>query len=357
MLVLSLALAMMSHHPQPHPVAAAGQHLTVRVDSAHHNVILTAGSYDLEAGPGTDHPGMSMGGMGGMDEMMPGMSVSGLLEFDWPVDGWARGVKLKIVDGNGNPLPRRLIHHVNVVNFARRQLLYPMPERMIALGQETEDIHLPSSVGIPVSAGMPMALLVMWDNESAHPISGVTLEMTIEYLPANMTPRPLSVLPLYMDVVWPVAHDVDFDLPAGKSQKSAQFTFPLDGRIIGVGGHEHDFGTGITLYDVSGSSPHQVVHLTTHLGPDGRMLSIQRQLPGITGSGIRLRQGHVYRLVGTYDNTTGKELVKGAMIHMACLFAPDHVDQWPAVPANDSAYQSDMARLEAMGVVHGTRIR
>ncbi len=355
MLALSLALTMLA--PLQHP--APKQSLTVRVDSARHEVILTAGQYDLEAGSGDDHPGMEMGGMQGMgmDALMPGMSVSGLLEFDWPVDGWARGVRLNIVDGKGNPLPRRLIHHVNVVNFARRQLLYPMPERMIAMGQETEDIHLPASVGIPVNAGMPMALLVMWDNESAHPLSGVTLRMTIEYLPRNMTPRPLSVLPLYMDVVYPVARDVDFDLPAGKSEKSAEFTFPISGRIIGVGGHEHDFGTGISLYDVTGAKSRQVVHLNTSLGANGRMLSIQRLLPGIAGSGIRLQQGHKYRLVGTYDNLTGKELVKGAMIHMASLFAPDHIDQWPRVPTNDGDYESDLKRLDAMGVVHGTLIK
>ncbi len=355
MFALSLALATLVPLQQPAPK----QSLTVRVDSARHEVILTAGAYDLDAGGGDNHPGMAMGGMTGMgmDAMMPGMSVSGLLEFDWPVDGWARGVRLKIVDGKGNPLPRRLIHHVNVVNFARRQLLYPMPERMIAMGQETEDIHLPASVGIPVRAGMPMALLVMWDNESAHPLTGVTLQMTVEYLPSNMTPRPLSVLPLYMDVVYPVARDVDFDLPAGKSEKAAGFTFPISGRIIGVGGHEHDFGTGISLFDVSGARPRRIVQLNTRLGPDGRMLSIQRLLPGVTGSGIRLQQGRKYRLVGTYDNPTGKELVKGAMIHMASLFAPDHIDQWPAVPANDSDYESDIKRLDAMGVVHGTLIR
>ena len=64
-----------------------------------------------------------MGAMGGMEWMQ--MVDSPLLRFVWPVDGWVRGVKLRIVDKGGHPISRRLVHHINVVNFGRRQLFYP----------------------------------------------------------------------------------------------------------------------------------------------------------------------------------------------------------------------------------------
>jgi hypothetical protein len=291
---------------------------------------------------GEAHSGMSMEGMS--------MVESKLMRFTFPVDGWLRGVKLRLTDKSGKVLSRRLIHHINVVNFSRRQLFYPVPERIIALGQETEDIRLPATVGIPVNSSMPMALLIMFDNESKDEVKGVTVEMSIEYSPANLVPKPLSVLPGYMDVVYPVAHDVDFDLPAGPSKYTADFKMTVPGRIIGVGGHAHDFATGISLLDVTSGAPKPVVKLKTTLHTDGHLLAIERLLPGVTGAGIRLQEGKTYRLLGTYNNTTGKLLVKGAMIHLALLYAPDKVDQWPKVNPADADWMKDVARLEMNGM-------
>jgi hypothetical protein len=124
---------------------------------------------------------------------------------------------------------------------------------------------------------------------------------------------------------------------------------PVPGRIIGAGGHAHDFATGISLLDVTDGATKTVVKLKTTLHTDGHLLAIERTLPGVTGSGIRLQDGRTYRLLGTYNNTTGKTLVKGAMIHLALLFAPDKVEQWPKVNATEADWKRDVARLEANG--------
>ena len=98
-----------------------------------------------------------------------------------------------------------------------------------------------------------MAALVMWHNHSPAMIKGVSFEMTVEYSPPNLVPKPVSVLPVYLDVMNPVGRDVDFDLPAGPSVWTRDFRLPLGGRIIGVGGHAHDFATGLALQDVTDS--------------------------------------------------------------------------------------------------------
>jgi hypothetical protein len=79
------------------------------------------------------------------------------------------------------------------------------------------------------------------------------------------------------------------------------------------------------------------------------VLSIDQLLPGITGSGIKMQQGHVYRMSGTYDNPTGKSIEKGAMIHMILLYVPDHADQWPKLDTSNDDWKRDVARLKAMG--------
>ncbi len=343
MIVLPLLLGLVTAPPAHRPPSAVEHGVVVRVDSAHHTVTLTAGSYDLA--PGMDMPGTPMG--------MMTMNVSSLLRFTWPVSGWVRGVSLQVHDGSGKEMSHRLVHHINIVNFARRQLFYPIPERMIAMGQETENIRVPATIGIPVSTGMPMAMIVMWHNESPQAIKGLSVTMTIEYSPTNLVPRPVSVMPVYLDVMNPVGRDVDFDLPAGPVTRTHDFVMPVSGRIIGAGGHEHDYGTGITLEDISDPAhAHMVVHIHTKLTAKGEMISVERQLPGITGAGIKLQQGRTYRLTGTYNNPTGKSIEKGAMIHMALLFVPDHPEQWPAVDVNNPDWKVDMARLIAMGELY-----
>ena len=340
MLILPLLIAL-SGPVRPH--AATEHGLIVRVDSAQHTVVLTGGSYDIE--PGMDEmPGMPMG--------MMQMPVSSLLNFRWPVNGWIRGVRLRIFDDQGKPLSRKLVHHINVVNFGRRQLFYAIPERMIAMGEETEDVKVPATVGIPVSADMPMAALVMWHNHGKTPIKGVNFEMTVEYSPTNMVPKPVSVLPVYLDVMNPVGRDVDFDLPAGVSSFHKDFHLPVSGRIIGAGGHAHDFATGLRLQDVTDSTkPKQVLNLGIQLAPKGYITKIDRILPGITGDGIKLQDTHVYRLVGSYNNPTGKSIEKGAMLHMILLYVPDKAESWPKLNTADPDWIKDAARLKAMGEV------
>lgn len=347
---LAMAATLLLSHPVP-PAREAS--LTVRVDSAHHAVVLTSGRYDLPAATGEAHAGM--GEMAGMS-----MVLSKVMRFTFPVDGWLRGVRLRITDQSGKVLSRRTIHHINVINFGRRQLFYPIPELIVALGQETEDIHLPASVGVPVSSTMPMALVIMFDNETPQEIKGVTVEMTIEYSPTNLVPQPLSVLPGYMDVVYPVARDVDFDLPPGNTNHTAEFRMPLDGRIIGAGGHAHAYATGISLSDVTNGASRSVVRLKTRLAADGHLLAVERILPGVTGAGIRLREGQTYRLLGSYNNPTGKTLTNGAMIHIVLLFSPERLAEWPKVDVNNADWKRDIAYLEArsnsMGEMKGMKM-
>ena len=67
--------------------------------------------------------------------------------------------------------------------------------------------------------------------------------------PEEPLPRPQDVLPLYMDVSYDMETD-SYDLPAGQSSKSYEFTLPLGGRLLAVGGHAHDYAQFVSLEDV-----------------------------------------------------------------------------------------------------------
>ena len=74
-------------------------------------------------------------------------------QFDWPIDGWFRGFSIELTDGAGQPVPRDVIHHMIMVNFSRRQLVYPAAERLMGAGTETEDIKVPKTIGVPMKPG------------------------------------------------------------------------------------------------------------------------------------------------------------------------------------------------------------
>ncbi len=81
--------------------------ISIAVDSARSEVIITAGPYDLPNMP-ADMAEMHMG-------------TPQVLRFDWPVDGGLRGFNLSMQSENGQPLPRGMIHHLIAVNFLIRK--------------------------------------------------------------------------------------------------------------------------------------------------------------------------------------------------------------------------------------------
>ena len=142
------------------------------------------------------------------------------------------------------------MHHLIMVNFSRRQLLYSAAERLMGAGTETdEEISVPKTIGVPMTPGMKLGMYVAWHNDTGKDLEGVFLKLTMLWTPKNQNPRPVNSLPIYMDVNLTVGGSNTFDVPPGKSSKAYEFTLPVGGRLLGVGGHMHDYGVGVRLED------------------------------------------------------------------------------------------------------------
>jgi len=203
--------------------------IAVRIDSTRREVTLRAGPFTIPASQG----GGGHAHHGAHD--MPG-SQTPFLQFRWPMTGWLYAFSVQVVDRQGTPLPRTLIHHVNMMNLERRALLYDAVERTMAAGSETGDVEIPRSVGFPMTAGTAMGLVAAWANDTGKDITGVELVVTYRWSPTNLNPRPLDVLPLYVDVNYRGAGQTDsYDLPTGRSAKQFEFTMPIDGRLLARG--------------------------------------------------------------------------------------------------------------------------
>ena len=309
---------------------------TVDVDRARREVVVTAGPFNVAAMP----PGMKHDDMASMND-----HNTPLIRFEWPVDGWLRGYSVEVVDGAGKPVDRRVVHHLIGVNFDRRQLLYSNIERLFGLGQETEPVSVPRSIGVPMKAGAKLGMYMAWQNETGADLENINIRVRMQYSPPNLNPKPVSVLPLYMDVNLVGAYNT-FEVPEGRSEKSWEFTMPIDGRLLGYSGHLHDYGVSVRLEDVATG---KVLGTVRGIGsPDGKIKSISRSLPGGGGDGVRLRAGRKYRVVGVYNNTTG-EPIAGAMAHITGIFAPEDMTKWPMVDLSDEVMQDDLAWLTELG--------
>jgi hypothetical protein len=312
--------------------------VTVSVDSSRKELIVTAGPFDLPNTPPMENHAM-------MDH---GASHDTPIQrFEWPMEAWLRGFELELKDGQGNPVPRDVIHHMIMVNFSRRMLLYPAPERLLGAGTETEDIKVPKTIGVPLTPGMDLGMYVAWHNDTGKDLHGVYLTLRMLWTPKNQNPQPVNSLPIYMDVNLTVGGSNTFDVPPGRSEKAYEFTLPVGGRLLGVGGHLHDYGVGVRLEDAETGKVLTRVEATRDSA--GKVSKVSRELFAVRGDGLKLEANHRYRVVGVYDNPTGETLVKGAMAHMSGLFTPDDMSKWPKIDETDPDYQRDLASLQVRG--------
>jgi len=332
---MSLALVLLALSGGP---PATEPTAVVKVDSARHEVVITSGPFDLpNMPPMEDHAMMDLGAS----------HDTPVQRFEWPVEGWFRGFRLEVRDGNGKPLPRHIMHHMIMINYDRRQLLYQAAERLMGAGTETDDARIPSSIGVPLAPGTNLGMYVAWHNDTGKDLKGVYLTTVLEYLPKNQNPRPLDVLPLYMDVNLNIGSTNTFDVPPGKSAKSYEFTVPISGRLIGMSGHLHDYGSMVVLSDAE--SGKELARVSAVRDKAGKIVKMGRKLPGVRGEGIRLKAGHRYRVTGYYDSPVAETLKNGAMASMVGLFAPDDLAQWPRIDEANPVFQRDLTSLQGRG--------
>ena len=305
----------------------------VTVDSARHDVVLTVGPFVL--------PSMAAGGHshGGHDEsQMPQFNY----KFTWPVEGTGRGFRMELRDAEGKKVSQRVLHHLNIINQDRRQLLLPIAERVMAAGRETPSVMLPATIGLPLDRGTRMRLNLMWHNETPVDIEAVWLTIRIRYSPGNLLPAPMLTLPISMDVADMKGRSNTFTVDTGRTEVAREFIMPVSARLLGVNGHLHDWGTELRLEDaVTGRV---LTRITPRLDARGKIDRMPTRLFGIVGDGLRLRAHRRYRVVVVYDNPTGAPLV-GVMGHLDGLLSvsPAALARWPLKDDPGMAYVDEGA--------------
>jgi len=272
------------------------------------------------------------------------------VHLTWPASGWARGYSIDLVDSAGRVLPRTLLHHAAVANLDRRQLLNPMAERLLAAGQETEEVSLPGALGVPLTIGDRLLVYYALANPGAEDIKGAALRLTVPWQPAGSTTGTRSVFPVEIDALPLVGRSSTFDVPPGPFTIESEFTVPTSGRIRNAGAHLHRYGVEVRIEDAE--SGKVLVRLPARRDPDGRVLSVARTGARVLALGVPLTAGRRYRVVGEYFNPTC-DTISGAMAGVGAVFEPDDARAWPQVDREDPVYRQDVSWLTGTEAGHG----
>ncbi|MEO8881307.1 MAG: hypothetical protein ABI446_13020 [Gemmatimonadaceae bacterium] len=316
-------------------MATAGS--AVQVDSVRHEMRIVAGPFRIAP---MAHE---------TDDMM--MMDTPVLRVAWPVSGWVRGYSVQLCDGDatgGKALAQGMVHHVGIANYSRRELLYPMVERLMAVGKETPRVSLPGNVGVPLASGDTLGLY-----SAFHDVNGATVErayviVTLPWIPAGHA-HPIVVMPFFADVNCVIGGTSAWDLRPGRSERSSEFTMPLGGALLALGGHVHDYARSVRLEDAENGKV--LVKLDTKLTADGHLIALGKRVFGFHEEGLALIAHHRYRVVAVYYNPTGHTLKQGAMASMAGAFMPDDVAEWPKLDRTSLDVQRDIASVGAHDMV------
>ena len=294
----------------------------IQFDSANKEVMLSVSGLHLEAGMGYGQAHAQTN-----------------IAFVWPFRGWAHGYRIDVIDSAGGVLPRKMLHHAGVVNLSRRQLAYPMAERLVAAAHETPSVMLPASMGVPLEPDQQMVLYYMLVNPTAHAIDGVTLRISIAWTP-DRADGPRDVFPLYLDANPEIGRYV---LPPGASTTSSEFSLPVGGYVRAFGGHAHDYAVELRLEDAVTNKV--LVRLKTKRDADGHIISISTDRFLFTRRGLHLGANRRYRVVALYDNPACAPIPRGGMAFMVGPFTPDDDGRLPPIDPTDPLFQQDYADL------------
>ncbi|MBI3663584.1 MAG: hypothetical protein HY234_11125 [Acidobacteria bacterium] len=302
LLAASAALAQHEHHGAAQHKVATGVKLDVKDDAAAQTFTVRVGPFHLSVN--SDHNATPQ-------------APDAYLTI--PFDGWLIAYHPRVVDGAGQPVPNKVLHHVAFWNIARPDFLCPNKEEHIfGAGGEMNDWPALPGFGYRVRKGDRIRVNTMWHNPTGTHYPMAYLEVRMEYRRAAPGVALKSVYPTWLDVMR--CGDSGYDLKPGKNITSGEFTLGFTGALLGLGGHLHDYGERL---DVRNSTKNEVIAaLQSKLDAAGRILA----MPIVTfveRGGYRLNKGEIVRVTATYDNRTARPLPEGAMGIAVGYFLPD----------------------------------
>ena len=252
------------------------------------------------------------------------------------VDGWAHGYSIELIDSMGKAVPQRIVHHVNVIAPQKRELFSEIMLRLAAAGAETAPVGLPWFLGYQLGKSDSVLVSAMFHNPTSVDYGTVRLRVRMPLKKKGMV-GAMAIYPFYLDVM-PPAGSHSFDLPPGRSEQFWEGKPAIAGRVLGLSGHLHKYGTSLTLEDRT--SGKVIWQGRPKVGKNGEVeaMPVKKFLKTF---GVALDPTHTYRLTAVYDNPTGAPVIDGGMGALGGVFKPSELKAWPGVSPKHPDYVLD----------------
>lgn len=260
-------------------------------------------------------------------------------KLEMPFDVYGYGFEWSIRSADGEKLPDDLLHHMNIIDIDSRELFSPVARRVIASGRETSSVEIPEIAGIPVDGGNRLWIVSMFGNPTGQDFEDAYLHVNLKYnLPEDGILPTMEVYTFYIDAAGFVGPK-DFPVPPGRSEKAFVAQAGADGKILGIGGHLHDFATELRLEDAESG---EVLWTGTPIvNEDGRTTGVSRDLL-IDQLGIDVEGGKEYRVVVVHENPTDSHAPDGGMGAIGGIMTVTGDGGWPELDANHPDYVEDL---------------
>lgn len=246
-------------------------------------------------------------------------------------DLWVRGFRTQVVDGKGNPLPGRLIHHGIMVN-PRGQMEQgcpnpPMgkaPQTFMAAGSELTPFDVPEGYGLPINAGDVLAMVGEFHNPMNESYGETYLRIDLNTVPRRAGDGIKKVIPMWMSVKdfcrpdepLPSAEVVEYEIPPGYSEASSTGKFRFSGRIIAIMPHLHEHAVNMKLTNTTTGEVLWQFQPTQDAGGNMEALPIFSD-----GNGPRVKKGDSFEVSAAYDVPGSEPLTSMAL--MLLYIAPE----------------------------------
>lgn len=306
-----------------------------------------------------DHPGEALEFVIGPVDL-PANGPHIRLPMQWaklPFDAYMHGFEWEIRNGDGEALPADLLHHVNLIDPDNRELFTPISRRVLAAGRENQRESIPGVIGFPLEQDGRMLIATMFGNPLGEDYGDVYLHFKLLYSRADEgLIKPMTVYPFYLDVMG-IGGVKDFEVPPGHSEVSYTARPGVDARILGIGGHVHDYATELRLEDVT--TGEVLWRAEPEVDGAGRMVGVPSS-KFILQLGKKIYKDREYRIVVEYENpldVPAPDMGMGAIGGVVAIMGDG---EWPPHDPNDPAYVLDLNntitapdRMEGHGGGHG----
>jgi hypothetical protein len=309
------------------PMSGGAEKIGMTAKMVHGELLLDIGPFNVDAAMKDDH---------GEDHEMK-MPEAPPLWALVPASGWLHGYRVELIDGQGNPVPQTLLHHVNVIATQRRELFSGIMLRVAAAGPETGKVSIPDIIGYEAHAGDTLLVRTML-RPGDRAYEGVHVLVHFPFTASRSFLGDFTISPFYMDVT-PPAGGHAFDIPPGHSEWYWEAKPAIPGKIIGFSGHVHRYATLFKFEDRTANKIIWQTHPDTTADGEPKQIPIKRFLMTL---GYGIRPDHVYRLTVVYDNPTGSTVVDGGMGALGGVFRPSGGVAWPSIDPNDKDYKLDV---------------